>query len=66
MRLEVVEPALDEAGHAIKHGRAINVALGAVFAFEFNRSLERITSQPRAWARTGAQRQKLDQGGGAG
>jgi plasmid stabilization system protein ParE len=59
MRLEIVEPALDEVANAIQHYRAISVSLAADFASEFNRSLALITSQPRAWARTGSQRAEL-------
>jgi len=66
MRLEIVEPALDEAATAMQHYRAISVSLAADFVSEFNCSLALITSHPCAWARTGAQRQKLDQGAGAG
>jgi hypothetical protein len=54
MRLEFVEPALDEVTKAIQHHPAIIVSLAADFASEFNRSLALITSQPRAWAITGA------------
>ncbi len=59
MRLEIVEPALDEVANAIHHYRAISVSLAADFASEFNRSLALITSQPRAWARTGSQQSEL-------
>lgn len=59
MRLEIVEPALDEVANAIQHYRAISVSLAANFASEFNRSLALITSQPRAWARTGSKRSEL-------
>ena len=53
MRLQVVEPALDEVTSAIQHYRAISVSLAADFASEFNRSLALITSQPRALGQNG-------------
>jgi len=59
MRLEIVEPALDEVTKAIQHHRAISVSLAADFASEPNRSLALIASQPRAWAITGSKRSKL-------
>ena len=59
MQLLIVEPALDEAAHAVRHYNAISPALGARFAAELARSLELVVSQPRAWARTGAQQAEL-------
>ena len=52
MQLLIVEPALDEAAAALQHYNDIGQTLGADFAAELRRSLELISSQPRAWART--------------
>jgi plasmid stabilization system protein ParE len=54
MRLEIVEPALDEAATAIEHYRAINQVLGDDFVAELARSLALMQSMPLAWARTGS------------
>ena len=53
MRLEIVEPALDEVAGAIDHYSAIGPQLGADFSVEFLRSLALIETQPQAWARAG-------------
>jgi plasmid stabilization system protein ParE len=59
MRLEIVEPALDEAAAALRYHSAIGREVGAERAAELARSLDLVTSQPRAWAPTGPRRADL-------
>jgi toxin ParE1/3/4 len=50
MRLEIVEAALDEAERARDHYAAIRPELGAAFAAELERALQRAAEHPLAWA----------------
>lgn len=53
MRLEIVEPALDEADSARRYYATINGELGHAFASELQRSIDWIVEQPLAWAPIG-------------